>query len=239
MRPATILHTADVHLGTGSAGEQGYEERCFARAIDLAIEVGVDGILISGDLFDHSRVHEDLLAWTAKQLDRAERPVILLVGNHDTLHDTSVHYRFGAPERCAQVELLDDPDGSIVEMSGTDIVVWGRAMLEHEPGFRPLAGIPPKPDDRWGVVAGHGLVLPDERPTHHGSPIAPSELTAVEWDYIALGHFHGHKVFTEASVPAVYPGATSSSRHGEPGVVLVEFRSLSGASIEWVPLSLL
>jgi len=237
MRPATILHTADVHLGTGSAGEQGYEERCFSRAIDLAIEVDVDGILISGDLFDHSRVPEDLLAWTAKQLDRAERPVILLVGNHDSLHDTSVHHRFGAPERCAQVTMLDDPDGSIVEMPGTDIVVWGRAMLEHEPAFRPLAGVPEKPADRWGIVAGHGLVLPDERPTHHGSPIAPSELAAIDWDYIALGHFHGHRVFNDASVPAVYPGATARSRQGEPGVVLVEFRAPSGATIEWVPAS--
>jgi exonuclease SbcD len=238
MRPATIVHTADVHLGTGTAGENGYEERCFARAIDLAIDTEADAVLIVGDLFDHARVPENLLAWTAKELDRAERPVILLVGNHDSLHDTSVHHRFDVAGRCTRVELLDDPDGSIVEVQGTDIVVWGRAMIEHEPAFRPLAGIPPKPEDKWGIVAGHGLVMPDEHPTHHGSPIAPSELAGVTWDYIALGHYHGHQVLQESPVPAVYPGATARSRKGEPGAVLVSFADGSGTTFEWVALSL-
>jgi DNA repair protein SbcD/Mre11 len=238
MRPATILHTADVHLGTGTAGEHGYEERCFARAIDLAVEMDVDAVLVAGDLFDHARVAEDLLAWTAKQLDRAERPVVLLVGNHDTLHDTSVHHRFGAPERCAQVQLLDDPAGSVVEVPNTDVVVWGRAMVEHEPGFRPLAGIPPKPDAKWGIVAGHGLVQPDERPTHHSSPIARSELAAVDWDYVALGHFHGHRVMQESPVLAVYPGATASSLKGEPGVVVVNLGPGSPPTFEWMALAL-
>jgi len=236
MRPATVLHTADVHLGIGTAGENGYEERAFARAIDLAIEANVDSVLVAGDLFDHARVPDDLLAWTAKQLDRAERPVVLLVGNHDTLHDASVHHRFGAPERCAHVTLLDDPEGSTVEVEGTDIVVWGRAMIEHERSYKPLAGIPPKPEGKWGIVAGHGLVTPDERPTHHGSPITPSELAGVEWDYIALGHLHGFRVLQEAPAPAIYPGATASSQKGEPGVVLVSFAPESGTTFEWVGL---
>jgi exonuclease SbcD len=238
MRSATVLHTADVHLGTGTAGEDGYEERSFARAIDLAIDADVDAVLVAGDLFDHARVSEELLGWTAKQLDRAERPVILLVGNHDTLHDASVHHRFGAPTRCAQVSLLDDPQGSMVDVEGTDIVVWGRAMIEHERNFRPMAGIPPKPEGKWGIVAAHGLVLPDEGPTHHGSPITPSELAGVEWDYVALGHLHGHRVLQESPVPAVYPGATARSLKGEPGVVLVSFAAESGTTFEWVALTL-
>lgn len=238
MRPATIVHTADVHLGTGTAGENGYEERRFARAIDFAIDAAVDAVLIVGDLFDHARVPEELLAWTAKQLDRAERPVILLVGNHDALHDTSVHYRFDSMQRCARVELLDDPAGSMVTVPGTDLVVWGRALIEHEPAFRPLAGIPPKPNAKWGIVAGHGLVLPNDNPTHHGSPITPSELAAVEWDYIALGHLHGHRVLQESPVPAVYPGATASSLKGQPGVVVVNFATETGTTFEWVPLTI-
>lgn len=237
MRPARLLHTADVHLGVSGAGPDGFEERAFARAIDLAIKADVDGLLIAGDLFDHARVPDELLDWTARQLDRAGRPVVLLVGNHDTLHEASVHHRFRAPERCAQVMLLDDPDGSIVEVPGTDVVVWGRAMIEHEPGFRPLAGVPPKPQERWGVVAGHGLAVGDGRVTHHSSPISESELAAIEWDYVALGHHHGHQVLREMPCPAVYPGATSSSRRGEAGVVLVDFSPGADASFEWVALA--
>jgi DNA repair exonuclease SbcCD nuclease subunit len=109
-------------------------------------------------------------------------------------------------------------------------------MIQHEPGFRPLAGIPVKPEGRWGAVAGHGLALPDGQPTHHSSPITQSELAAVGWDYVALGHHHGYQVLQEAPCPAVYPGATSRSRQGEAGVVLVDFSPGSGTAFEWVAL---
>ena len=232
VRSATILHLADVHLGVGSAGA-GLEEAAFQRAIDFALEVDADAILIAGDLFDHRRVTEELLAWTADELDRAERPVVLLVGNHDALDDHSVHHRFRPLERCARVLLLDDPDGSTVEIPGTDLVVWGRAMVEHEPDFRPLAGVPTKPVDRWGIVACHGLALDADSRTHHASPITPAELAALDWDYVALGHHHGYKVVREPPRPAVYPGATALRRGtGMARGVLVEFRAGVGATYE-------
>lgn len=236
MRPTRLVHTADVHLGTGAAGPDGFEEQAFARAITLTATMRADGLLIAGDLFDHARVTEGLLSWTASQLDRAGCPVVLLTGNHDTLHAGSVHHRFRPAERCAAVTLLDDPDGSVAELPGTDVVVWGRAMIDHTPAFRPLAGLPARPAGRWGVVAGHGQVLAGTRPRHHASPIAPAELDAIGWDYVALGHQHGHQVVRDSPVPAVYPGATASSRKGEPGVVLVEFTPGTGASFEWVAL---
>jgi DNA repair protein SbcD/Mre11 len=236
MRPTRLVHTADVHLGIGGAGPDDFEEQAFARAIALAADMRADGVLIAGDLFDHARVPEELLSWTAGQLDRAGCPVILLPGNHDTLHADSVHYRFRPAERCAAVTLLDNPDGSVAELPGTDVVVWGRAMIDHTPAFRPLAGVPVKPANRWGVVAGHGQVLDGGRPRHHSSPIAPAELDAIDWDYVALGHQHRHQVLRASPVPALYPGATASSRKGEPGVVLVEFSPEAGATFEWAAL---
>ena len=233
MRPATLLHTADVHLGISRA-----EEEAFERAIDLAVEIDVDCVLIAGDLFDHSRVPDELLGWTAAQLERAGRPVVLLSGNHDTLHDASVYNRFRVTERCSHVYLLADPGGSTVGVPNTDIVVWGRAMIEHEPRYQPLGGLPAKPEECWGVVAAHGLVLEDDKPTHHGSPITPSELGAiVGWDYVALGHHHGHRVHTHGSAPAVYPGYTARSFKGEPGVILVNFSPVDGMTFEWTSLA--
>ena len=66
MRPITLMHIADVHLGLAGLGVYGAEEHAFERAIDLAIDVAADGVLIVGDLFDHGRVSDDLLVWTAK-----------------------------------------------------------------------------------------------------------------------------------------------------------------------------
>lgn len=238
MRPVKMLHTADIHLGLSAAGFDGLEERSFAAAIDFAIDVDVDVMLIAGDLFDHGRVSDDLLEWTAKQLDRLNKPVVLLVGNHDPLNRDSVHLRFDVAARCQQVLFLDEPDGSTVEVPDVDMVVWGRAMVEHAPSFRPLAGVPAKPHDRWAVVAGHGLAMSHDRPSHHGSPIAPAEIDAVDWDYVALGHHHGHKVVRDALVPAVYPGAIARSSRGVPGVVLVDFLPGRGAAFDWHALGI-
>lgn len=238
VRPAAILHVADVHLGLGSGGA-GLEEAAFARSIDFALAADVDAILIAGDLFDHAHVSDELLAWTAKELDRSERPVVLMVGNHDPLSDPSVHHRFRSEERYGRVVMLDDPLGSSVEIPGTDVVVWGRAMVAHEPGFRPLAGVPDKPKDRWGIVAGHGLALKSESPTHHASPIPPSDLASIDWDYVALGHYHGHKIVQEVPCPAVYPGSTAVHRDdGYARSVLVRFEAGMPATFESIRISL-
>ncbi len=232
LRPATILHTSDVHLDRDDGGRH---QQAFAAAIDLAIELDVDAVFIMGDLFDHARVHDEILTWTADQLDRLERPVVLLVGNHDALHDRSVHHRFEAGSRCKDVLFLDEPDGSVAEVTGTDIVVWGRAMIEHEPAYRPLAGSVPRRDDAWNIVAAHGLIMEDESDSYRSSPMYPSELDGLDCDYVALGHIHQHLV-VRTSPLTCYPGATAYSLNGKAGCVIVEFVPGEGAALRWVPL---
>jgi DNA repair exonuclease SbcCD nuclease subunit len=233
-RPATLLHTSDVHLDHDDGG---HHQQAFAAAIDMAIASDVDAVLIVGDLFDHARVRDDILEWTADQLDRLGRPVVLLVGNHDALHEQSVHHRFEAQSRCRDVLFLDDPDGSIVEVPGTDIVVWGRAMVEHEPAFQPLAGSPPRRHGMWNIIAGHGLVIESEYDLHRSSPIFPSSFDSLDCDYVALGHLHEHAVLrTEPLV--CYPGATARSRNGQAGCVIVEFGPGAETALRWVPLLL-
>src|SRR2546423_4001879 len=78
--PAKVLHVSDCHLG---ADLPNGEDEAFAHAIDLALAEDVDAVVITGDLFDHGRVRDDLLDWTAAQLDRLDQPIVLLPGNHD------------------------------------------------------------------------------------------------------------------------------------------------------------
>ena len=233
-RPATVLHTSDCHLA-GHVG--GREEPAFSLAIDLAVSLDVDALLITGDLFDHARVPNELLDWTVSELDRLECPVVMIPGNHDVFDEQSVHHRFTVSERCVHVQFIDEPDGRLVEIPGTDVVVWGRAMPEHEPEFRPLHGLPPRPTDRWSIAAGHGLVIESDEPTFRSSPIYESDLAAVTWDYVALGHIHRYSEVRDQPTPARYAGATASSLGGEPGVVLVDFVPGSGAHPRVVALS--
>lgn len=231
-RPATVLHTADVHLGTSARRD---EERAFERAVALARDERVDAVLIAGDLFDHTRVADETLRWTSEQLASLHCPVVVLRGNHDVFDGKSVHDRWLAAAALAHVQVLDQPDGILVAVPGTDVVVWGRAMMEHEPGYRPLAGLPDPPPDRWSIVAGHGLVL-DDPSSGRSSPILLSELAAVSWDYVALGHVHAYREIQDHPTPVRYPGATAMSRDGVPGVVLVDFIPGVGARPRWVGL---
>jgi DNA repair exonuclease SbcCD nuclease subunit len=218
-RPATVLHTSDCHLGTSPARRQ---EAAFAEALALARRERVDAVLVVGDLFDSARMSEEILDWTAAQLDALHCPVVILPGNHDVFDDGSVHHRFDIGVRCPHVQFVDDHGGRLFEVPGTDLVVWGRAMPEHEPGYLPFAGLPPPPEGKWAIAAGHGLVM-DDGPSHRSSPIFASDLAAVEWDYVALGHVHRYQEVRDEPTPVRYSGATAESRKGDPGVVLVEF----------------
>jgi DNA repair exonuclease SbcCD nuclease subunit len=231
-RPATVLHTSDVHLGSDVSG---VEEAAFERAVARAREEPVDAVLIAGDLFDHIRVPDATLRWTAEQLGKLACPVVVIRGNHDVFEGKSVYERLMTHAGLEHVHVIDDHDGRIVEIPGTDVVVWGRAMLEHEPAYRPFAGLPDPPAGRWTIATGHGLVVEDG-PSGRSSPIFPSDLAAVTWDYVALGHVHAYLEVRDAPTPVRYPGATATSRNGKPGVVIVDFVPGLGARPRWVSL---
>jgi DNA repair exonuclease SbcCD nuclease subunit len=231
-RPATVMHTSDCHLGSDGRGS---EEAAFERAIARARDEPVDALLIAGDLFDHIRVPDETLRWTAEQLGKLACPVVVIRGNHDVFEGKSVYERLMNLAELEHVHVIDDHDGRIVEVPGTDVVVWGRAMLEHEPGYRPFAGLPEPPADRWTIATGHGLVVEDG-PSGRSSPIFLSDLAAVTWDYVALGHVHAYIEVRDEPTPVRYPGATAMSRDGKPGVVLVDFIPGTGARPRWVSL---
>ena len=58
-----MLHTSDVHI----AGDQG-SIAGLRGVVDTAVECDVDIVLIAGDLFDSSRVHDDAVAETVGEL---------------------------------------------------------------------------------------------------------------------------------------------------------------------------
>ncbi len=226
-RRARLVHTSDCHLERDDGGPT---QLAFEAVVNLAIANRADVLLIAGDLFDHSRVGPEIVAWVADQLNRFPGPVVLLVGNHDCLDEASVHHRHDLREVCDRLLMLDDPDGTSVDLPGSDITVWGRAMVEHAPEFQPLANAPAGRADRWSVIAAHGLL---DAEAGRSSPIRSSELAELTADYVALGHIHVHTVVRE-SPPTRYSGSTHAHGSGKSGCVVVDFISGVGAVVEWV-----
>ena len=144
-----ILHTADVHLDLDGYVADPYTQRyreiiqqAFSTVIDLAIQESVDLLVIAGDLFDSNRPSGDVVDFAIQELRRAGRPVVMIPGNHDCLNAQSIYRQVKLPEACTNLLLISHPDGERHQLPEHNLVLWGRGMVEHEPSYRPLGGIP-------------------------------------------------------------------------------------------------
>ncbi len=230
MRPLKLLHTSDVHLESDSVGSgpKGALIRrrlrdAFSRVIAIANEREADLLLIVGDLFDSSRIADEALAFAFETIARAEMPVVMVPGNHDA-HDERSIYAGLEPARFPQnLHLILEPEGRTLDFPALAARLWGRALVEHSPDYRPLAGIPAPAPDRWNIALAHGLFTDDE--SERSSRITAGEIAASAYHYIALGHVHVFNDVSQAGTRAAYCGTPAPlySNDGAGSVAWVSF----------------
>ena len=245
-RPLRVLHTADVHLegdGYGDARQQAAHQqrgrRVFERIVDRALSDEVDLVLIAGDLFDHNRVSDEAVDFVRAELARLRRPVVILPGNHDALYTNAIYDRHDLAAGASHVRVIRRLNGETIELPELDLVVWGRAMEEHEPGFQPLAHIPGRDDRRWHLAMAHGFFYESRQRPDRSSPIFADEVRDTGWDYVALGHQHVQTDVSQGGVVAYYAGAPVTDWLGEnpAGTVLrIDCSTEDGIRVEPRPL---
>lgn len=237
-----LLHTADVHLDSDSYGKaeqrQAHRQllyRCFETLIERAITEAVDVFLIAGDLFDHNRVSEDTVRFAQEQLQRLACPTVIMPGNHDSLYTNAIFDRYDFAKACPNVRVITELHGQTVTFPELDLVIWGRAMEEHEPGFHPLANIPTRQSQGWHIAMAHGFFYNTGQIAERSSPIFAEEIRDTGWDYVAMGHQHVLTNLTQDDVVAYYPGAplvnwTGTTPNGH--VLLVECTPEHGVTVQ-------
>ena len=240
-RPLRVLHTADIHLdsdGYGNAAEQDAhrerDRRVFRRIVDCALSERVDLLLIAGDLFDHNRVPYETVEFARRELDRLNKPVVIIPGNHDCLRTNAIYDRHDFSTGADHIRVISRLQGQTIEFPELDTVVWGRAMEEHEPGFSPLAGIPSRADRRWNIAMGHGFFYDERQRPDRSSPIFAEEIRDAAWDYFALGHHHSRIDVTQGRVAAHYAGAPTLD--GQSAVLRVDLTSTADVRVTAVRL---
>lgn len=227
------MHTADVHLDVDdytiaphSPSYRQIIQQAFTTVIDLAIQENVDLLIIAGDLFDSNRPSRTVVDFAIHELRRAGRPVVMIPGNHDCLNAQSIYRQVDLPAACSNLLLISHPEGERHQFSDQHVVLWGRGMVEHEPSYHPLAGIPRDRGDAWHIALGHGFYIEDESPSYRSSPVYAREIRESGWDYVALGHCHAFQNVSQGAVTAYFSGAPSFY-HGAQGadghVALVQF----------------
>ncbi len=261
-----LLHLADLHLDTLFAArspelrdrlrEAGRE--ALHRAVSLAIEREVDGVLMSGDLFDGSRLSyrtERFLLRELERLGEADIPFLYCTGNHDPGQGIAGSGRIEWPDH---VELFDRPEPRTVvvrragKIVGT-VTAAGHAVAHEADDLSARFPSPASWRDSGSGESGApgaggpggqvGARLPAVAMLHtqvtgaggaaDHDRYAPSELPSLRragYDYWALGHIHLREALER--LPGIhYPGnpqGRSPRETGAKGALLVE---LPGAGV--------
>jgi exonuclease SbcD len=211
-RPLRILHTSDVHLETDTfgSGERGVQLRdrvrtAFTRVIDIANQRDADMLLIVGDLFDSARVSEEGLAFALGNIARAQMPVVMIPGNHDAHDERSIYAGLAPGTLPNNLHLILEPDGQTIHFPDLAARVWGRALVEHSPEYRPMSGVPEPEEGLWNIALAHGFFM-EEGKLERSSPITPQDIERSGYDYVALGHVHVYNDVSQGSTRAFYCG---------------------------------
>jgi DNA repair protein SbcD/Mre11 len=239
-----IVHLADSHLGFSSYsrldshGQNRIEEMVYSgfdQVIEKIIRLRPDAVVHAGDVFHHVRPKIKPLVVFQKGLFRlaeAGIPIMIISGNHD------------APKSFAQTSPFRLFEGM------KDVHIAQRYEYERFPvGDYNFHCIPfcLEPQDylsefekieRSGrdVLVMHGLVesLQNRKMRSVGEHELKDSLLKSDFDYIALGHFHGQ---TAVSANAWYSGSVEYFNFGEAGdkkgMLLVD---LETGNVEPVPV---
>ncbi len=211
-----LLHCADLHLDskmqTHLNSDKARERRIellenFSRMVRFAAEHEIEGILISGDLFDVRRVSAQARNMVLGEIKKYQDIVFFyLRGNHDA--DDLLK---GAPEN---LKLFDDSWKSY-PMGNERIVISG-VELRKENAEQIYANLHLNEAD-FNIVMLHGQ-LADYASGNRAEVIQLSSLRNKNIDYLALGHIHQYQegtLFPRGEW--AYPGCLEGRGMDEPG----------------------
>lgn len=183
-----IVHMSDLHLGYGSRQRARDIVRAFESAMARAAELEPDLVVVSGDVFDHSRVTAPTIAVFAKavarfHVRRPDVPVAVAAGTRDTPLDA------GVPSPLALVGKLKSVTTTwtsvrrlrIRTCNAQVVLVPHRAVTSP----RPLE-VSPNPSVRWNVLVVHaGTAASGAARDHgagHGGGTPATSIPLAGWD---------------------------------------------------------
>jgi len=237
-----FIHCADLHLGSRFTGVTATDpalgrkltESTFAsfnRLIDLAIENGVDFMVISGDIFDEENETPFTKFRFAESIKRLKMPCFIALGNHD--HKRSWEDSIPLPEN-AHV-FPSEPEKIRLSIRGNDVEIMGISFPSRHTSNNLAASLNGSPGIfSIGVV--HCSLDSDSGENY--APCRTSDLRGKHIEYWALGHIHKRSVISTDPY-IVYPGniqGRNPKESGEKGAYLVTINNSSISDIRFIPV---
>jgi DNA repair protein SbcD/Mre11 len=223
-----LVHLSDLHLGYrqyqrltpgGINQREADVASTFRAAIDRVIELSPDVVLVAGDVFHTVRPTNQAILHAFVQFSRLVQSlpnaeIVLVAGNHDSPRSTETG---GILPLLAQLGLqVVDREARRLSFPNRDLSILAVPDVH---GIE-VPALTPDPDARFNLLVLHGEIqgaLPDAATPGDRAAIeiAPADLHASRWDYVALGHYH---VYREVAPNAYYSGSidyTSVNTWGE------------------------
>lgn len=232
-----FIHIADVHLGMkpdrnkpwGKERTQAIRDS-FAKVIEQANVLDVDCLFISGDLFHHQPLFQDLKEVDALFSTIPQVQVVLIAGSHDWIRPNSALLSF---TWSSNVTFLMSEQISSVFFDRLNLEVHGFSYHAEEITAPVLRDLQVPKDSRIHVLLAYGSDT-----TH--LPLETSRLAHAGFSYMALGQLHKPELAADFSY--AYPGSLeplSQTETGRHGMIVGEIDPRTGqtSSLEFVPLA--
>ena len=227
-----LIHTSDTHLGDHLGHPS--SNNALQKVVSETILLGADFLLLAGDVFDNERISDETVKFFLDEISKLDTPVILLPGNHDLMHDTSIYKRGIFKDSPSNLFIFKEENGEIIEFDDQGIKFWGKAMSEHSPSFQPLSPLPHPEKNMWFIGMAHGHFEAIKTSSGRSSLIFPGEINKSPFNYIALGHWDLYTDISQGQNLAVYSGCpmTVGSKSGPGFVSLVDLDPEKGTLYE-------
>ena len=231
-----IIHLADSHLGFSSYsrldehGQNRIEEMVysgFEKAIEQIIRAHPDAVVHAGDVFHHVRPKIKPLFIFQRGLQRlveAAIPVIIISGNHDAPKSFNQTSPFRLFEGLRDVHIAQRYSYERFEV-GDHCFHCIPFCLEPQDYLTEFGEIKRSGRD---VLVMHGMVesLKNQKMRSVGEHELNDSLLKSDFDYIALGHYHGQ---AQVAANAYYSGSVEYFNFGEArdhkGILQVDLES--------------
>lgn len=226
-----FIHAADIHLDSPLVGLERYEgapvryvraatRRAFQNLVDLALEEGVDFVVVAGDLYDGDWRDYSTGLFFASQMARLREAgirVFIARGNHDAANLITRQLRL--PDNVQDLS-TDDPE--TVEWDDLGVAVHGQGF-KRQAVTEDLSRNYPNPIPGYFNIGVLHTCATGREGHEHYAPCDVSYLAAKGYDYWALGHVHRREELGREPW-ILFPGNTQG-RHvregGSKGCTLV------------------
>jgi len=242
--PVRLLHAADLHLDCPFSGTPKQRERLrelhrqtIHALTETALKLQPDAVLLAGDTAHQEDLTYASSVYLSEELGQilgAGIPVFICRGNHDPALRMS---RLRLPEGCTVFSGMQPVTVPLTDASGRVIArITGWGFDTPSAPRLPLEDAPAADPELVHIGLAHTQVTDTSAGAGY-APISVRELTALGYDYWALGHQHKRETL-ESRIH--YPGNLMGANPGEPGPKGVSLVTLAKGvipQIEFIPLA--